>query len=102
MSSIGYVTCASEKEAEKIARVLLEKRLIACANIAPGIKSLYWWKGKVEKSQETLLLLKTTKQKQERITKEIGKAHSYELPCIEFFEAKANKKCEKWISEETK
>jgi len=47
-------------------------------------------------------LLKTTKQKQERIIREIGKMHSYELPCIEFLETKMNAKCGRWIKEETR
>ena len=46
-------------EAESLARALLERRLVACVNIVPGIRSLYWWQGKLEDDGESLLVLKT-------------------------------------------
>ena len=98
MTVICYVTCANEKEAHSIAKSLLEKRLIACANIVPKMHSFYWWKGKLlEEQPESLLLLKTTKQKKARVVQEIKKMHSYSVPCIEFIHAKANPEYEKWV-----
>ena len=76
-----YVTCKDQAEAERIAAVLLEKRLIACANIFP-ITSLYSWKGKREKAKETAMLLKTKKGKFREIAAIIRKHHSYQVPCI--------------------
>ena len=48
-TAIGFITTAENEEAQKIANALLEKRLIACANIVKEISSSYWWKGKIEK-----------------------------------------------------
>jgi len=49
--TLVYITCRDEKEAVKISRHLLNKRLIACSNIHP-IRSLYWWKGKIQDGKE--------------------------------------------------
>ena len=76
-----YVTCKDKKEAEKLAKILLEKKLIACANIHP-ISSLYRWKGKIEHSKEYAMILKTKKNMFDEIKDEIKKNHSYDVPCI--------------------
>ncbi|PIV52816.1 MAG: divalent-cation tolerance protein CutA, partial [Elusimicrobia bacterium CG02_land_8_20_14_3_00_37_13] len=47
---VVFVTCSTEKEAKKIARTLVGKKLAACVNIIPKISSLYWWQGKIESS----------------------------------------------------
>ncbi|MEM5778381.1 MAG: divalent-cation tolerance protein CutA [Candidatus Aenigmatarchaeota archaeon] len=91
-----YVTCSNKKEANKIALHLLDKKLIACANIFP-IESLYWWKEKIEKAKEFILIVKTSNKKFKKVENEIKKIHSYSIPCIIRFDAKANKKYEKWI-----
>ncbi len=98
----GLITCKNKKEAEKIANALLEKKLIACANIVGKIDSVYQWNGKIEKSKEALLLLKTRKNFAKKIISETGKIHSYKVPCIEFIEvSKANKGFQKWVESET-
>jgi periplasmic divalent cation tolerance protein len=58
MTSIGYVTARDRGEAEKIAKCLLKKRLIACANIIPEVRSLYRWKGRLNDGKETLIMIK--------------------------------------------
>ena len=70
--ALVYITCKDSKEAGRISMHLLRKRLITCANIFP-IKSLYWWKGKIEKSKEALLILKTRKALQAKVEAEIKK-----------------------------
>ena len=104
MNVICYVTCKSEREAHKIAKALLKKRLVGCANIVPRIHSFYWWKGKIlEEEPESLLLLKTTKGKEEKIIREIKKIHSYSVPCIEFLEVKkASREYSAWLGRETR
>ena len=94
-----YITTSGEKEAEKIADMLLEKRLIACANMFP-IKSKYWWKGKIEKSNEFMLICKTKSDKSKKIIEEVKKIHSYDIPCINFIPIeKGNLDFLKWIDE---
>ena len=57
--------------------------LFACANIVPGVESIYRWQGKVESSQEWLLLIKTTAEKFPLVRDAIRELHSYELPeCV--------------------
>ena len=55
---VVFVT-APENEAAELARTLVEERLVACVNIVPGLRSLYWWQGKVEDEPEVLCIMKT-------------------------------------------
>lgn len=79
--SFIYITCGSEEEAHTIARTLLEKRMIACANIFP-ISSVYVWKGNLEEAQEYAAFLKTERQKVASTIEEVKRLHSYEVPDI--------------------
>ena len=73
-------TCASPEEAEKVARALVEKKLAACVNILPAVRSIYRWKGAIEDDQETLLLIKSSRALFGELRAEIQKLHSYEIP----------------------
>jgi len=76
-------TAGSEDEARMIARHLVENRLAACVNIVPQIESIYRWKGKLESSQEWLLLIKTTADRFPAVRDAVRELHSYDLPeCI--------------------
>lgn len=98
---VVYVTAKDEEEAKKIANHLLAKRLIACANMF-NIKSLYWWKGKIENDDEVVLIMKTQKEHKERIVNEVKALHSYEMPCIEFLPIEdGNPDYLAWIKNET-
>ncbi|MCB1651590.1 MAG: divalent-cation tolerance protein CutA [Alphaproteobacteria bacterium] len=77
-----YATFENEEQAGKIARILLEKRLIACANIFPPHQSLYEWQGEIKNEKETAALFKTTSENFEALRETILKHHSYECPCI--------------------
>jgi len=72
--------CGSAEEAERIARGLLEKRLAACVNILPGIRSLYRWKEAIQDDQEILLVIKSSRALFRELRAEIAKLHSYEVP----------------------
>ncbi|MDA2921899.1 divalent-cation tolerance protein CutA [Patescibacteria group bacterium AH-259-L07] len=91
-----YITHKNEKEAKKVAHHLLTKKLIVCANLYP-IKSLYWWKGEIQKDNEVVSLIKTKKENWERIKSEVKKIHPYEVPCIMKLDVSANKDYEDWI-----
>lgn len=76
-------TAGSEDEARKIAHHLVEHQLAACVNLIPRIESIYRWQGKMESSQEWLLLIKTNAEKFPAVRDAIRELHSYELPeCI--------------------
>jgi periplasmic divalent cation tolerance protein len=76
-------TAGSEDEARRIAQQLVKHRLAACVNIIPQIESIYRWQGRVDSSQEWLLLIKTTAELFPQVRAAIKELHSYELPeCI--------------------
>jgi len=77
-----YVTCATQEEAKVIANALIERRLVACANIFPPHQSIYRWEDKVENSEETAMLLKTCESYFHQVKRTICAMHSYECPCI--------------------
>ncbi len=74
--------CASEEEADRIAGRLVESRLAACVNVAAGVRSVYRWKGAVERAAEWLLLIKSRRAVFPALRAEIEKLHSYETPEI--------------------
>lgn len=91
-----YITNPTRAEARKIAKFLLQKKLIACANIFP-IESLYQWKNKIAQEKEFVLLAKTTADQLKNIKKEVEKIHSYSIPCAIEIPARANKKYFDWL-----
>jgi periplasmic divalent cation tolerance protein len=76
--SIILVTTPDLKTARILAKAALTKRLIACANLIPKLESHYRWKGKIEKSSEVLMLLKTTSSKLSALEKLILAEHPYD------------------------
>ena len=75
-------TTETKKEAEKISQKILEKRLAACVQIIGPIESSFWWKNKIEQSEEWLCLIKTHKKFFDEIENLISAIHSYETPEI--------------------
>ncbi len=76
------ITAGSEEQAEQIAKTLLEERLIACANLIGGIRSLYRWKGDVCDDREILLFCKTRRALFSRLSGRVKSIHSYDVPEI--------------------
>jgi len=73
-------TCGSEEEAGRLARLLVERRLAACASIVPRVRSIYRWNGAVESSEEWLLLIKSSRPLFGELRAAIEGAHSYQVP----------------------
>ena len=96
-----YITCKDEKEAVKISRHLLNKRLIACSNIHP-IRSMYWSNNKITDEKEFVVIAKTKGKNYEKIKEEVKKIHSYTIPCILKIDAEANENYQKWVNKEVK
>ncbi|MBI2066001.1 divalent-cation tolerance protein CutA [Candidatus Woesebacteria bacterium] len=72
-----FLACADDEEAEKISQSLLKKRLIVCAKKTP-VSSAFFWKRKIDKANEVLLVMETIEENFEEIEKEVRKIHSYE------------------------
>jgi periplasmic divalent cation tolerance protein len=80
---VVLVTCGSAKEAERIARALVEARLAACGSVLQSpVRSIYRWKEKIEAAREFLLLIKTSRNKFSKLQAAIQRLHSYEVPEI--------------------
>jgi periplasmic divalent cation tolerance protein len=73
-------TVARAEDAERIAEALVEKRLAACVNVLPGVRSIYRWKGAVERDEERLLVVKTRAERFEALREAIVALHPYEVP----------------------
>ena len=77
---VVLVSCGSIAEARKIGRNVVEKKLAACANIVPGVESIYRWKGKVERAGEVLVVVKTTANRLPALEREVKRLHRYDVP----------------------
>ena len=96
-----YITCKDEKEAVKISKHLLNKKLIACSNMHP-IRSMYWWNKRIQDDKEFAVIAKTKEKNYKIIKEEVSKLHSYDVPCILKINAEANESYNKWINKEVK
>ncbi len=98
-----YFTSPNEAVAVKMVRQLLKERLAACANLIPGIRSLYLWKNKIQDETECLCFVKTSKALAGKVMKRIKELHPYQVPailCLSIVAADAD--FLKWIATQTK
>ena len=79
---VVFVTAGTEEEAGNIAELLLEQRKAACVNIVPKVDSLFWWQGKLDSAQESLLIIKTKASLLPDVVSLVKGIHSYEVPEI--------------------
>lgn len=92
------VTCATTGEGRSIAEALLKKKLAACVNIIKNVESHFLWKGKIERSSECLLLIKTKDTLVSKVINKIEELHSYECPVIEVLNIdRLNEKASRWF-----
>jgi periplasmic divalent cation tolerance protein len=77
---IVLTTAASPEEARLLGRTLVEEQLAACATMIPAVESIYRWKGSIESSTETMLLLKTGVDQLAALETRLRQLHSYEVP----------------------
>ena len=75
-------TFSTREEAHTISQILLEEKVVACANIIDNISSHFWWQGAIEGAREVLLITKTEKALFKQVESIIKKKHSYEVPEI--------------------
>jgi periplasmic divalent cation tolerance protein len=69
------ITTPNRREAVRIGQAVVKKKLAACANILSPVTSIFRWKGRIEKSQEALLIMKTTSRRYAALAKTIGSMH---------------------------
>lgn len=91
-------TFNDKKEAKEIGKKLLNNKLIACYNLIP-VESAYWWKNKIQETNEVLMIMKTNRDFIE-VQKFISERHSYDVPeIVAVNPADVNKKYSKWVEE---
>jgi len=78
--SVLLATVPDAEVGRRLARALLQERLIACANLVPGVASLYRWEGELQEEDEVLLVMKTRSGLVPRLVARIPELHPYELP----------------------
>ena len=79
---IILITVSSPDEGEKIARALVAEHLVACVNAIPGVRSFFFWEGKVQDAAEVLLVCKSRKALMEKVIERVKSLHSYTVPEI--------------------
>ena len=77
-----YITAGSLEEAKRLGRLMVERELAACANVIPGMHSVYRWQGKLCEDEEVVLLIKTSAERVDALIEAVVEEHSYECPCV--------------------
>jgi periplasmic divalent cation tolerance protein len=98
---VVYVTAGSADEADRLARSLVDERLAACVNRIKSVQSVYRWQGKVEQSEEELLIIKTSRDRFASLEKRVRELHSYSVPeviALPIIEGSSNYL--KWLKEQ--
>lgn len=98
-----YITTPDSRTASAMAKALVGERLCACANIIDGMESMYWWRGTLENSTESILLCKTTEAAYPALETRARELHPYETPCIVALPLERGlTSFMRWIAEETR
>ncbi len=98
-----YMTAPDMAVAERIADLLVTRRLAACVNVLPGVRSVYWWDGVVERGQEVALIAKTEEDRYRALEQAVLEAHPYDCPCIVALPInRANPEFASWITASTR
>lgn len=98
-----YITAKNKDEARRIGGELVKERLAACVNILDNMNSMYWWEGKVQDDNETVLIAKTRESLVKELIAKVKSLHSYSCPCIISLPIlDGNKEYLTWLEKETR
>jgi len=86
---VALTTAPSAEVAEGIGRTLVEERLAACANVVPGVTSIFRWDGATRRESEVLVILKTTAGDVGALERRVVELHPYEVPEVLAFPAES-------------
>ena len=79
---VVFVTAKDATEAQKISEKLLNEKCAACISVIEGVRSLFWWEGKVDRADEVFMIIKSQKKLFPKIIKAVKSVHSYSVPEI--------------------
>ncbi|MBI4591482.1 MAG: divalent-cation tolerance protein CutA [Candidatus Rokubacteria bacterium] len=77
---VVLVTVPSIDAGTMLARALVEERLAACVNVVPGVRSIFFWEGRLQEESEALLVVKTGRDRYEALQRRILALHPYSVP----------------------
>jgi periplasmic divalent cation tolerance protein len=98
-----YATFANGDDARRIARLVVEERLAACANILAPCHSIYRWRGRVEEAEEVPVILKTRTDAASALVARVAELHSYDVPAAVVWPiAKAVPAYTAWVADEVR
>ena len=82
MSGVRVVlmTAPDRATAESLADTVVRERLAACASLVPGLTSVFWWEGQVQRAEEVLVLMKTPSERVDALIARAAELHPYEVP----------------------
>jgi periplasmic divalent cation tolerance protein len=99
---VAFTTAPSAEDGRRLARALVENRLVACGTVIPGGVSVYRWHGVVEEQEEVLVVLKTTAERWPDLASALLGLHPYEVPeLIAFPVVRGHGPYLRWVSDET-
>lgn len=81
-AGVVLTTFERQDDAVRVVRALIERRLAACGNLVPGVRSIYRWRGRIEDAGEVLCVLKTAADRLPALIAALGELHPYEVPEI--------------------
>ena len=99
--AITVLVAIPGNEAERMAEMLVKERVCACVNVVAGVKSFFWWEGKVDTAEESLLIIKTKESLFPRLKEMVSANHSYSVPEIISFKIdNLNQPYLEWLNKE--
>jgi periplasmic divalent cation tolerance protein len=99
---VCFCTCPDADSAARLADALVAERLAACVNLLPGLRSVYRWQGTIERSDEILLLIKTTDARLPALSARVLELHPHELPEVVAVEVAGGLSAYlEWVAEQT-
>jgi periplasmic divalent cation tolerance protein len=99
---VVLVSVPSEADGIRLARLLVQERLVACGSVMSGVTSIYRWEGEVREEREHLLVLKSDRSRTSALLRRIPGVHPYEVPEILVLEVEAgHRPYLEWIAAET-
>jgi len=79
-SVVAFSTAGTAEDAERIAHALVERRVAACVNVVANVVSVYRWKDAIQRDEERLLVIKTTRDRVAALKTVLASVHPYEVP----------------------